>query len=315
MLRFGHAGDLLRLEQPTHAAEVHLQDRGGVGAQHPREVVFRGQPLARRDGDAGGARDQGHLLGGIGRHRLLEPQGIVRLEALGEPDGAGGGHLAVRAEQQVGLVADGLADEPHETLAAVEFRERELPAIEGRVGTRRIELDRREALLHILDGPLRRALGVVVDRVGLGGRRVDVGVGADALVDEASEQLVDRLPRRLADDVPAGHLERAQHAHQREVGVLRETARIHAAPHRLDGVRVLTLHVTPEDILQQARHEIGVERHAVGLADPRDAVVRGELHEHEIASAERRRRVADHEGLDIFEDHVRSAAVRRRSSR
>ena len=40
--------------------------------------------------------------------------------------------------------------------------------------------------------------------------RIDVGIGAQPFVDAPAQELVDGLTRLLADDVPAGHLERAQ---------------------------------------------------------------------------------------------------------
>ncbi len=58
-----------------------------------------------------------------------------------------------------------------------------------------------------------------------------------------AEQVVNGLIGRLADDVPARHLERAQHAHQREIGMLREAARIDAAPHGFDRMRILALEI------------------------------------------------------------------------
>ena len=209
----------------------------------------------------------------------------------------------MRTEKQIHLVADGLTDQAHEAFTAVEFVQRQLPAIERRVRTRRIKLDGRETLLLIFDGALSRTLGVVIDRIRFVRRGINVGVGANFLVHAPTEQLVHRLPRRLADDVPARHLERAQYSHQRQIRVLREAARIHPPPDRLDRMRILTRHVARKHVFQHPRNEIRVKRHAVRFADATDAIVGGQLDEDEITPAESRRRIADHEGLDVLENH------------
>ena len=109
VVRLGHAGDLLRLEQAADAAEVQLQDRGGARLEHAGELVLRRQPLAGRDRDRRRPRDARHLLGHLGRRRLLEPERVVRLEPLREADRTRRRELAVRAEEQVAAVADRLA--------------------------------------------------------------------------------------------------------------------------------------------------------------------------------------------------------------
>src|SRR5688500_2219514 len=108
----------------------------------------------------------------------------------------------MRAEQQVGLAADRLAQQAAEFLRAVERLERRLARIERGVGRDRIELQRGEALLHILGRALRRQLGIVIDALVLSPLRVDVGVAAQPLVHTAAEQLIDRLAGRLAKDIP-----------------------------------------------------------------------------------------------------------------
>ena len=52
MVDFSQRGDLLGLQNAADPAEVHLQDRRGAGAQHPREIVLGGEPLAGGDRDA-----------------------------------------------------------------------------------------------------------------------------------------------------------------------------------------------------------------------------------------------------------------------
>ena len=62
MLRFGHAGDLLRFEQSADTTEIHLQDGRGIGPQHPREIILRGQTLTCGDRNTRRARNERHLL-------------------------------------------------------------------------------------------------------------------------------------------------------------------------------------------------------------------------------------------------------------
>ena len=119
----------------------------------------------------------------------------------------------------------------------------------------------------------------------------------------AAEEVIDGLARFLPDDVPAGHLERAQHPHEREVRVLRVARGIHAPPEALDVVRVLTEEVALEHVDGHARHQVRVKRHAVGFAHPVNVAVGGELHEHEVAAAVTRRRITDDEGPDLFQLH------------
>ena len=69
----GHAGDLLGFQDAAAPPQRHLQDRGGAGFEHAGELVLGCQALAGRDRDRGGARDPGHLLRRLGRHRFLEP--------------------------------------------------------------------------------------------------------------------------------------------------------------------------------------------------------------------------------------------------
>src|SRR5947207_15046618 len=130
VLHFGERRDLLRLEDSADAPQVHLEDRRGARAEETREIVFGGEPLAGRDRDARGARDARHLLRRIRRHRLLEPERLVRLEPPGEANGARRSHLAVSPEEKIGTRADRGAQLPHEALAELHRRERELPPVE-----------------------------------------------------------------------------------------------------------------------------------------------------------------------------------------
>ena len=87
-------------------------------------------------GMLGAARHDRHLLGHFGRHRLLEPERIVGLEMLGETNRTGGRELAMRAQQQVRLVAHCLAHQAHEAHRALELFLSRLARVVGRVAAR-----------------------------------------------------------------------------------------------------------------------------------------------------------------------------------
>ena len=87
-------------------------------------------------------------------------------------------------------------------------------------------------------------------------------------MDLAAEQLVDRLVQLLADDVPAGHLDAAEHGDQRRVRALGVAARVDDPPQPLDLERIGAHDVACAHVLDHARDHLGMERDAVDLADP-----------------------------------------------
>ena len=118
-----------------------------------------------------------------------------------------------------------------------------------------------------------------------------------------AEQVVDRLADRLADDVPAGHLDAAQDADERDVRPHRVAAAVDVAPQRLDPIGVRTDDVARAHVFDHRRHGVGAERRGVDLADTLDAVVGDEFQEDEVAAAEVGRRVPDDERLDRCDLH------------
>ena len=143
--------------------------------------------------------------------------------------------------------ADRLADRLHHAGGEVDVDEARLVAVEGGVGSCRIELHRVEALLDIFQRAVGGEVGIVVDVDGRRPRpgttlpdvRIEIGVGAQRLMHLAAEQLVDRLVRFLADDVPARHFQRREAAHHRNVRPLGEAGGIAAAEEDLDVVRIV----------------------------------------------------------------------------
>ena len=122
-----------------------------------------------------------------------------------------------------------------------------------------------------------RALGgelgieVDVDRVAFLG--VKVRVPPKSLVHAPAEELVDRLPDSLADDVPARHLESAHHADERRVGSGCVTTRVEPAPHGLDPEWIRAGEMAVEGVVDRLLDDAGMERGRVDLADADDAVV------------------------------------------
>ena len=94
--------------------------------------------------------------------------------------------------------------------------------------------------------------------------------------------------------------------------MLREAAGIDAPPEGLDGVRIPAYGISGEHVLDHLGDEVRLEWHAIRLTHARDTVVGGELDEHEIPPAERRRRVANDKSLYIFEYHDSWFVGRRR---
>ncbi len=265
--------------------------------------MLRRQPLAGGDGDRRCPRDTGHLLGTLGRDGLLQPERVVLLEATGEPDRARRRELTVRADEKVGPVADRLADEPHVALGALERLERRLPRVESRVGAEWIELDRREALGHVLRSPSRGGLGIVVDVSRVPVRGVEIRVGAEPLAHSAAEERMDRTIELLPDDVPARHLDPAQNADQGDIRSLGVAPRVDLAPQLLDPAGVGSDHVALADVLDHPRDRVSPERRRVDLPDALDPGVGGQLDEHEIPPPVRGRRIRDHERLRVDDLH------------
>ena len=202
-----------------------------------------------------------------------------------------GSNCSRRFARRIAAAADRLAHVAHHQLRVVQLVQGKLVRVEHRHVVDRIELHRREALLRVRRGPLRRRHRVHLNRGSAAGRpssgdrlRVQVGVGAQPLVHLAAEQVVDRLVERLTDDVPAGNLDAAQHADHGKVGMLVVTAGVHGAPQALDPERIPAGDVALEDVLDEAGHAVRIERHAVHLAVAGDAVVGGQLQEHPVGA-------------------------------
>jgi hypothetical protein len=226
-------------------------------------------------------------------------------------DGASGGELAVGAEEDVGAGAHRLAHSLDHAGGEIDVGEKRLvPALDP-VGPGRIELHRREALAHGLDSCSGGKIRIIVDilravggqRIGTAGGRIEIGVGAKPLMHPPAQQLVNRLARFLADDVPAGHLQRRTAGHHGHVRPLREARRVAEPEEILDIVRISADQVTRGDILHQLRGQMRIKGRVIGFAISDDAAVGDQLDEQEVSTAGLWRRVGHHEGFDIPDLH------------
>ncbi|MNE44213.1 hypothetical protein D3C80_1384310 [compost metagenome] len=121
----------------------------------------------------------------------------------------------------------------------------------------------------------------------------------------AAQQLIHRLVRRLADDVPAGHLQAADHPHHGQVRALGETAGIGLAEKALDVVRVLVQQVTLEHVFNDWQHGLGAEGRGVDLANAFDAAGGAQFDEQPVHAADMRWRYGDDMGFKGDDFHLR----------
>ena len=157
---FRDGGDLFRLHDAAQTAQGGLQDFHAAGPQKGAKLGLGGQTLTRGQGDADLPRDLGEFQQVVWRDRLFVPQRIVGLQLAAHADGAGGGELAVGAEEKVGPVAHRLADFAAELDRAGDVGHRRfMPTADG-IGAGGVKLDRRKAHVHIARGGLCRHVGV-----------------------------------------------------------------------------------------------------------------------------------------------------------
>ena len=303
VMRLGHAGDFFALQNAAHPAQRRLQNAGGTGFQHPGKLVFGAQPLAGGNRDAGVACHLGHHLGPLWRGGLLKPQRVVLFDAARHALGARHGVLAVGAEQDVGLVTHRFADQLAKALRHVHALQRGLARVKHRIAAHGIKFDRSKPLLHIDCSPFCRANRIAVKGVVLGLVGVQVGVAAQTRVDQAAEQAVDRAVQRLAGDVPAGHLQRAEHAHQRNVRPQREALAVGAAPQGFGLHRVFAGKHPGEQVFGHGRNDVRAEGGGIGFAHALYAAGGADFDEHKVLATKARWWVADDKGLDRFEFH------------
>ena len=176
-------------------------------------------------------------------------------------------------------------------------------AAHRRIWPSRVKLDRGEPAFDLLESSFGGQIGVEIDVGSVARFRIEVGVGAQRLVDASAEQRVHGLPEPFAGEIPASHLERARRRHDGDVGTLREPSAVAATPERLDVHRIVTDEELIGEILDRRCHHPRSERRTVGLTPTDRAVVGGDLHQGEVGAAERRRRIRNCERLDLCDPH------------
>ena len=83
VVRFCHAGYLLRLQNAADAGERGLEDGGSLLSEQIGELVLGGQALAGGYGNGGVVGDAGHLASVLRRDGFFEPERIVWFQSLG----------------------------------------------------------------------------------------------------------------------------------------------------------------------------------------------------------------------------------------
>ena len=209
----------------------------------------------------------------------------------------------MRAEQQVRLCANRLAQFFCKPFTKIERLQRQLPSVKRRIRPGRIKLQRSKPLRQILRCPLRRQNRIVVDVAFIARSWIDIGIGAQPLMHLPTEQFIDRLIRFFTNNIPARHFKRRQHTHQRKVGVLGKSTGIHAPPHRFDIVRIISRNIATEHILDHFGDQMRFEWHAIRFAYARHTGISRDFHKNKIAPAKMRRRIADDEGFDVGQFH------------
>lgn len=307
IVRFGHAGDLLRFENAADAPQRHLQDRRCFTFQHTGKFIFSGQPFTGGNRNGGLLGDDGHLFRHFGGRWLLEPERVVGFQPFGQADGAGWGQLAVGAEEQIAFAPHRFPDQADKFLTQIQRFQRELARVKGGVGADGVKFNGGKALLRILGRPFRRKFGVMIDIGLVIGFGVNVGVGAQLFMHLAAQQLIDRLVQFLAHNVPTGHFNPTKNAQDGSVGALGVAAAVDVAPELLDLERVVTDHLAGAEVLNHLGDDMGMKRHRIDFAVADNITIGDQLEKDPVPASKVGRRIADDKGFDIDDFHKRLA--------
>ena len=121
----------------------------------------------------------------------------------------------------------------------------------------------------------------------------------------AAEQFVDGLSSLLADDVPAGHFQTAQDAHDRDIRAQGVARAIGAPPEPLDMVWILSFEDACKHVFCHLCDKMRAECGAVYFAHADKAARGAQLDKDEIAPATRWRRIGHNKcfyGLKLHGD-------------
>src|SRR5947209_4507086 len=173
------------------------------------------------------------------RYRFLDPARLERFQIAADGDGDCRREAAMHLNENLYIGPHGRAYGFHQREGEASFR----PGDIKRARSERVEFQRPVATLHY---PLRG----LMERFGSPFNRVPtVSICFDAIAYRASEEPIDRLIKRLAHDVPAGHLYDAdtRHLHLTRAAVIVVP---HALHQRFDGARVGSENVIATGYLQ-----------------------------------------------------------------
>jgi hypothetical protein len=290
VVRFGPARQAAHAGEPAEVGEIRLDDVDVAALDERRRVPDRMDPLAGRDrrpGRPSDARQGGRVLG---RDRLLDPARRVRFERDRELGRRVRRETAVHLDHEVDVRADHLADRGHDGDRATPVGRADPDARRAE----RVELHRPIAARHHADrelgDPGRLEVGLVPA----------VRVGGHAITEPATEELPDRDPEMLADEVEGGDVEGGK----RGLAVLARPAVLETLdrPGQPLGVERVGADDVPGGELLDDRDE------RVGLVDRPDLAHAGqtrvglELDEHELAPGR-----PDDRRPDVGDLHVASS--------
>ncbi len=199
-LRRGHRGDVHQRGDPAAVAHVRVQDVGRAAFQAVEERLLRIHRLPGHDRHRQGAADFGHQLDVVAEAGFLVPADVELGEPLPQPDRVHWREAAVHLDQQAELRAQRFAHRADVADHVVLV----LAVDEAAPGAgERVPFQRGEARFLHRQG----ALDIGLDRVRPA--RPAVGIGFHPRPRRAAEQIVQRHPRLLGDDVPQRDLDRA----------------------------------------------------------------------------------------------------------
>ena len=110
VVAFGEDRDFPGLPDAASASQGGLQDGCGAGGEDRSKFGFRCKAFAGCDRDGGCAGNLGHGSGVVRWHGLFVPERVIGFDGFGHADGAAGGELAMRSEEEVGAGADSFTD-------------------------------------------------------------------------------------------------------------------------------------------------------------------------------------------------------------
>ena len=163
-----------------------------------------------------------------------------------------------------------------------------------------IELACRVSLFNQLDGDFPGLFRVLPDAFGR-----HIRVGAQLLMEAPTQQIVDGLTERFADDVPAGHFDRAQRRRHVQTGIAIVVTRSkHCLPQLLDVEGVGADNKLLAQIFDQPDLRVQVFRiPRWPFTQSDDTLIRFQQHKQPQAPAAKGWDIPDHDGLYFYDFH------------